>query len=61
MFSNSFGGGGPLAVGVASALLGFATILLALRAYTSFQLARRPTWDLLYIFVAYVGLFRPLE
>ena len=61
MSSNSYGGGGPLAVGVASALLGLATILLVLRAYTSFQLVRRPTWDLLWIFVAYVGLLRPLE
>lgn len=61
MPSNSFGGGGPLAVGVASALMGLATILLALRAYTSFQLARRTNWDLLWVLIAYVGLFRPLE
>ena len=59
MSSNSYGGGGPLAVGVASALMGLATILLALRAYTSFQIIRRPTWDLLWIFTAYVSLFRP--
>lgn len=55
--SNSFGGGGPLAVGLASGLLGLATILLALRAYTSIRLVGRTTsWDLLWISIAYVIL-----
>ena len=55
MPSNSFGGGGPLAVGVASGLMGLTTILLALRVYTNVCVVRRTSWDLLWVFVAYVN------
>ncbi len=53
---DSFGGGGPLAVALASALLGLTTVLLALRAYTSFRLVERMTWDFLWVSIAYVPL-----
>jgi len=59
MNPSSYGGGGPLAVGVGSALFALSTILLALRVYTNVRLVKRASWDLVWIFVAYVCISFP--